>query len=180
MSKDTIKTEIFSIIILILVLSVLTILRIRKDYTLSPLAITNKNLILIRSSIDEFYEEYKRYPNEDEIKGLDDNGLFITLLKKNINDGFKVFKEIEFPKTSSYVKDVDGIHVEITENNSIKICKELEALGLKNEFFTSNGGWIYSPLNGEFRANLQNKEAKDKRESPSRPEWGRDIDWYYK
>ena len=47
MEKFTIRVEVIFIIILIAVLSVFTIFKIKSNYHLSPLTVTNKNLNLI-------------------------------------------------------------------------------------------------------------------------------------
>jgi len=180
MEKFTIRVEVIFIIILIAVLSVFTIFKIKSNYHLSPLTVTNKNLNLIRKSIDEFYIKYNRFPTEEEINSIDEDSLFTSILKNNLKSGFSISNDFEFPKTPSYIKKVDGIPVEIEESNNIKIADKIENLGLDNSLFSSNGGWIYSPLNGEIRANLQTYVAKDKLKDPSRPSWGRKIDWYYK
>jgi len=180
MKKFVIKVDIIFIVFFIGFLSFFTFFKIKNNYSLSSLPSTNKNLTLIRKSIDDFYGLYERYPNEKEIKGLDEEKTFITILCSNSNSKFYFFKSFKFPETPTYAKDVDGVSVEIGPNNNIKICDKLENLGLNNELYTSNGGWIYSPKNGEFRANLQNSTAINKKIDPSRPKWGNNIDWYYK
>lgn len=180
MKKFVIKADIIFIVLFIGFLSLFTFFKIKSSYSLSSLPSTNKNLTLIRSSIDDFYGLYKRYPSEEEINGYDDKKKFISILADNSNSGFNLLKNFEFPGTPAYTKDVDGISVEIETSNSIKICNKLENLGLANEFYSSNGGWIYSPKNGEVRANLQDRQAKDQETAPSRPKWGNKIDWYYK
>lgn len=180
MKKFVIKADIIFIVLFIGVLSFFTFFKIKNSYTLSSLPSTNKSLTLVRRSIDDFYGIYKRYPSEEEINGQDEEKKFFSILADNSNSGFHLLKNFEFPGTPAYTKDVDGISVEIETNNNIKICNKLENLGLSNESYSSNGGWIYSPKNGEFRANLQDRQAKDKKTASSRPKWGKNIDWYYK
>ncbi|OQY42758.1 MAG: hypothetical protein B6227_01130 [Fusobacteriia bacterium 4572_74] len=180
MKKFVIKKNIIFIVLFIGFLSFFTFFKIKNKYSLSSLSNTNKNLTLVRRAVDDFYSTYKRYPSEEEIKGCDEEKKFFSILADNSDRGFNLLKNFEFPGTPTYTKDVDGISVEIERNNNIKICNRLENLGLDNEFYTSNGGWIYSPKNGEFRANIQDYRAKDKKISPSRPKWGNNIDWYYK
>ncbi|UUV17087.1 hypothetical protein NRK67_04055 [Fusobacteria bacterium ZRK30] len=180
MKKFVIKADIIFIVLFIGFLSFFTFFKIKNNYTLSPLPSTNKNLTLIRRSIDDFYNTYKRYPSEEEINGKDEEKKFFSILADNSNSGFNLLRNFQFPGTPAYTKKVDDIPVEIEANNSIKICNKLENLGLANEFYSSNGGWIYSPKNGELRANLQDRQAKDKKTAPSRPKWGKNIDWYYK
>ncbi len=180
MKKFVIKTDIIFIVLFIGFLSFFTFFKIKNSYTLSSLPSTNKHLTLIRRSIDDFYSTYGRYPSEEEIRGYDNEKKFFSILADNSNSGFNLLQNFKFPGTPAYAKEVDGISVEIEENNNIKICNRLENLGLANEFYTSNGGWIYSPKNGEFRANLQDSHAKGKKTAPSRPKWGDNIDWYYK
>ena len=182
MKNFVIKVEIIFIALFIGFLSFFTFFKIKNNYSLSSLPSTNKNLTLIRKSIDDFYDTYKKYPSEKEINGLDKEKNFFTILVNNNKSSNKFIrlKNFEFPETPAYTKEVDGIIVEIGTNNNIKICSKLENLGLNNEFYTSNGGWIYSPKNGEFRANLQDRQAKDKKTASSRPKWGNNIDWYYK
>lgn len=180
MNKFLIKSNIIFIILFIGFLSFFTFFKIKNNYSLSSLSRTNKNLILVRKSIDEFYSIYEKYPNEKEIRGNDINKKFFSILFNNTNNNFKLLKNFKFPKTPKYIKGVDGIPIEIEASNNIKICNRLENLGLANELYTSNGGWIYSPKNGEFRANLQNFQARDKKDDLSRPKWSNKIDWYYK
>lgn len=180
MNKFLIKSDIIFIILFIGFLSCFTFFKIKNNYSLSSLSITNKNLILVRKSIDEFYSIYEKYPNEKEIRGEDTNKIFLSILFNNTNNNFKLLKNFKFPRTPKYTKEVDGILIEIEASNNIKICNRLENLGLANELYTSNGGWIYSAKNGEFRANLQNFQARDKRKDLSRPKWSNKIDWYYK
>jgi hypothetical protein len=180
MNKFKFKGDIAFIFLFIMILTFIIFVKIQSNYSISALSSVNKNLFSIRKSIDEFYEIYNRYPNENEIIGVENQEKFIRILIKNINYKKTLIHKFKFPSTPGYVKDVDGILVEIGENNNIKICNKLENLGLDNEFYTSNGGWIYCPKNGEFRANLQSKDAKNKIKDPSRPNWARGIDWYYK
>lgn len=180
MKKFVIKADIIFIVLFVAFLSFFTFFKIKNSYSLSPLPKISKELTLVRRSIDDFCNTYERYPSEEEIKGYDKEKKFFTILAENSNSGFNLLKNFEFPGTPLYTKDVDGIPVEIEINNNIKICNKLENLGLANEFYSSNGGWIYSPKNGEFRANLQDRQAKDKKKDPSRPKWGNNIDWYYK
>jgi hypothetical protein len=180
MKQFTIKVELLFIIFFIGLLSFFTVLRIKGNYHMTPLASINKNISLVRMSIDEFYSLYDRYPTEEEIQGHDEEELFFSILNNNFNRGFSLLNKLKFPQTPEYTKKVDGISVEIEANNNIKICNKLENLGLDNEIYSSNGGWIYSPINGEFRANLQNSNAKNKLKHQSRPRWGESIDWYYK
>jgi hypothetical protein len=176
----TVKVDILFIVLFIGLLSFFTILRIRDNYHILPLASINKNLTLVRSSIDDFYDLYNRYPTEAEIQGLDNDETFFTILNYNLNTGFKFLNKIEFPETPQYTKKIDGVFVEIGASDTIKICNKLENLGLDNSIYSSNGGWIYSPINGEFRANLQKSSARNKLTDSSRPIWGNEIDWYYK
>lgn len=180
MNRFIIKADVIFIVLFVGFLSFFTVSKIKNNYSLSSLPSTNKNLTLVRRSIDDFYDLYKRYPNEGEIKGDDGDQKFFSILADNTNSGFNLLKNFKFPSTPKYIKKVDGVSVEIETNNSIKICNKLENLGLANEFYSSNGGWIYSPKNGEFRANLQDQQAKDKETASSRPRWGNKIDWYYK
>ena len=180
MNKFLIKLDIIFIVVFIGSLSFFTFFKIKNSYNISSLSSINKNLTMVRKSIDEFYDTYDKYPNENEIRGNDINKNFFSILSKNTDDKFKILKNFKFPETPKYIKKVDDIPIEIEANNNIKICSKLENLGLDNELYTSNGGWIYSPKNGEFRANLQDPQGKDKKDSPSRPKWGNNIDWYYK
>jgi hypothetical protein len=81
-------------------------------------------------------------------------------LNHNLNTGFKFLNKMEFPETPKYTKKIDGVFVEIGASDTIKICNKLENLGLDNQIYSSNGGWIYSPINGEFRANLQKRVSR--------------------
>lgn len=180
MKKFVIKADIIFIVLFIGFLSFFTFFKIKNNYSLSSLPSTNKNLTLVRKSIDEFYSIYKKYPNENEIRGFDVDKKLFSILADNSDSGFNLLKNFTFPSTPKYTKEVDGVSVEIEMSNNIKICNRLENLGLANELYTSNGGWIYSPKNGEFRANLQDHQAKDKKIASSRPKWGNKIDWYYK
>jgi hypothetical protein len=180
MNKFLIKSDVIFIVLFIGFLSFFTFFKIKNSYSLSSLSSTNKNLTLVRRSIDKFYNTYEKYPDEKEIRGDDINKKFFSILFKNTNNSFKLLKNFKFPETPKYIKEADGIPIEIESSNKIKICDRLENLGLANELYTSNGGWIYSPKNGEFRANLQDHQAKDKKAAPSRPEWSNKIDWYYK
>ena len=180
MNKFIIKWNIIFIILFIGLLSFFTFFKVKNSYSLSSLSSTNKNLTLVRKSIDEFYSVYDRYPNEKEIRGDDVDEKFFSVLLNNTGSNFNPLKNFKFPYTPKYTKKVDGISVEIEKSTAVKICNRLENLGLANELYTSNGGWIYSPKNGEFRANLQDYQAKNKKDAPSRPKWGNKIDWYYK
>ncbi|MCS5420222.1 MULTISPECIES: hypothetical protein [Psychrilyobacter] len=180
MNKFIIKADIIFIVLFIGFLSFFTFFKIKNNYSLSSLSSTNKNLTLVRRSIDEFYSTYERYPSENEIRGRDEDRKFFSILADNTGSGFNLLKNFKFPVTPKYTKEVDGVSVEIETSNNIKICNRLENLGLANEFYTSNGGWIYSPKNGEFRANLQDGQARDRKTASSRPKWGNEIDWYYK
>ena len=180
MNKFVIKVDIIFIVFFIGFLSFFTVFKIKNNYSLSSLANTNKSLIMVRSAIDDFYNTYKIYPSEMEIRGMDPEKKFFSILMNRNDNNFNLLKKIEFPSTPKYTKKVDTISVEIEESNNIKICNRLENLGLANEFYSSNGGWIYSPKNGEFRANLQDRKAKDKKRDSTRPKWGDKIDWYYK
>jgi len=179
MDNLEVKTNLIIIFIFIVFLSIFTTLKIRNSYDLTSVASTNKNLLTVRKSIDEFYENNKRFPTIEEIRGHDESNVFFEILAKNSDAEFSLFKKFDFPKTPKYTKVVDGISIPIDSSNHIKVSKTLDSLGLSQESYSSNGGWIYSPSNGEFRANLQDIEAKDKKEDSSRPEWGQHIDWYY-
>lgn len=180
MKKFVIKADIIFLVFFIGFLSFFTFFKIKNSYNLSSLSSTNKNLIFVRSSIDKYYNTYEKYPTEEEIKGYDKEKKFFSILIENSDSKFNLLKGFKFPETPPYIKKVDGISIKIEKNNSIKICNKLENLGLDNKSYSSNGGWIYSPKNGEFRANLQDFQAKDQKTDLSRPKWGNDIDWYYK
>ncbi|MEI6857820.1 hypothetical protein [Psychrilyobacter sp.] len=180
MKKFVIKPDIIILVLFIGILSFFTFFKIKNSYSLSSLPRTNKNIILVRRSIDEFYNTYEKYPTAEEIKGYDEEKKFFSILVDNSNSGFNLLKNFKFPATPAYIKEVDSVSIKIGINNNIKICNKLENLGLDNNFYSSNGGWIYAPKNGEFRANLQDRQARDQKTAPSRPKWGNDIDWYYK
>jgi hypothetical protein len=76
MKQFTIKVELLFIIFFIGLLSFFTVLRIKGNYHMTPLASINKNISLVRMSIDEFYSLYDRYPTEEEIQGHDEEELF--------------------------------------------------------------------------------------------------------
>lgn len=173
------KIEIWFIVILLVFLTIFTYLRIRSDYATSPLGITTKNLTILRKSINIFYEKYKTFPTEDEIKGQDKDKKFYKVLKKELPKSFIPFRKTTFPKTAEYTKEIREIKILIAPSGRIKIVKKLENLGLDRNAFSSNGGWIYCPLNGEIRANLQNNTSYRKVIDLSRPDWGRNIDWYF-
>ncbi|MCK5780128.1 MAG: hypothetical protein KAH04_03870 [Psychrilyobacter sp.] len=180
MDKIGIKVDMIILFIFIIFLSIFTIIKIKNSYDLSSLASMNKNLLTVRKSIDEFYEYNNNFPTIEEIRGQDEEEKFFKILSKNSHIRVNFFKNFEFPSTPKYLKTIAGIPIEINSNNHIKLAKNLDSLGISQEYYSSNGGWIYSPLNGEFRANLQDIEGRDKKEDLSRPVWGSHIDWYYK
>jgi hypothetical protein len=180
MKNFIIKKDLIFILLLVIILSIGLFIKIERSYSISSFSRVTKDLNVIRRSIDEFSSLYKRFPTEKEVKGFDEGHLFIHILMTKYNERNRLLTTFEFPSTPLYVKSVDGIDVEIDENNTIKICSTLENLGLNNNLFSSNGGWIYSPSNGELRANLQDREARNKKTHQSRPKWGQKVDWYYK